>query len=255
MAARRKAKAASGTGSARDHIQGSCIVLHGPPKIGKTTLCSKFPTPHCWLATERGHRYINEDSQAGVHALTAGHEGWSDFLSVVVSDKPKAKTYIVDTVSGLYSMCLEYVCDKNNWNHPSDGAHGKGWNSLRREFQNGLSHLVDLSSKHNATLILIDHTKTDTIETTTGNFEKVTTMMPGQARSIVMPVPDHIWFLGYDDDDPKDALVSETAKRCLFVRGSNEVEAGSRDPNVTINYIKPLSRTNPYLQINKKLHG
>jgi len=168
----------------------------------------------------------------------------------------KAKTVVVDTISGLYELCLRATCKKHNWEHPSDGPHGKGWSEVRRAMYDALARLTHITSKMNATLILIDHSKQETIETSTSNVEKVTCAMPGQARNIVLPVPDHIWFLGYVANNAKDSLNTATSsKRVLYVGGSSTVEAGCRDPKVTAKTISPLSKSNPYEQIVQSLYA
>lgn len=235
----------------KDNLQGSTIVLHGPPKVGKTQLASKFPGPILWLTTERGHKYIPEKQR---NVKLTRDDGWETFINFVKTKKTKAKTYVIDTVTGLYDMCFNHTCKVNGWNHPSDGPHGKGWAAVKKEFIEGLGRLIDLADKHNSTVIIIDHSKVDLIETTTAEIEKVVCSMPGQARGVVLPIPDHIWFLAYDEKDAKDALRNETTKRCLFIKGNGLIEAGTRDDTVTISKVRPLSKKTPYQQIIKELY-
>ena len=148
---------------------------------------------------------------------------------------------------------MQYVCEKNNWDHPSDGPHGKGWNALRTEFSRGIGELAWACEETGATLLIIDHSKEELIETTTANITKVTCAMSGQARSVIMPVPDHIWFLGYAD--AQDSLKNVTEKRRLFISGSDKIEAGTRDTSISRRWISPLSATKPYQQIVKLLYG
>lgn len=239
-----------------DRLQGSTIVLHGPPKVGKTQLVAQFPGPVQWLATEYGHRYIPDDQQKNLVQLT-NEDGWADFKKFIASKVKfkKMKTLAVDTVAELYYACMKWVCDKNNWEHPQDGAHGKGWNTVKREFMHGLTRLADLCAQNNITTIFIDHSKEETIETATSSVEKVVCAMPGQCRNIILSIPDHIWFLGYGEKKAKDAFINTTAKRALFVTGSGMVEAGCRDPEVITKIIMPLRKTSPYRQIVKTLYG
>lgn len=241
----------------KDRLQGSMIALHGPPKVGKTQLCSKFPGPVQWIATEFGHRYIPADQQKKLLQLEPD-TGW-ETLRQWVATKPRGfKTLVVDTVSGLYTACMQWVCAKRNWEHPSDADHGKGWNAVRAEMYDMLSRLTALANRNKATFIFIDHSKEETIETSTEKFEKVTFAMSGQAKSIILPIPDHMWFLGYGDPDPRAALKSDaTSPRRLFIGGTNRIEAGCRDPEVSskLQTINKLSRTKPYQQIVTKLYG
>lgn len=181
--------------------------------------------------------------------------GWEVFKETVRGKRKGLKTIAVDTISGLYTLCMQHVCAANNWKHPADGAHGKGWDAVKREFMDGLQRLTYLADSNKATLVIIDHSKRELIETTTANIEKVVCAMSGQARGTVMPIPDHIWFLGYEESDPKDALRNVTAKRSLFVSGDSNIEAGCRDPKVKVKIITPLSKKNPYEQIVSTLYG
>jgi hypothetical protein len=239
----------------RDKLQGSIIALHGPPKVGKTQLCSKFPGPVQFIASELGHKFIPQD-QRKILLQLAPDTGW-DTLSQWIASSPRGfKTLVVDTVSGLYDLCMENVCAKNGWSHPEDAPRGKGGDALKREFYRKMGRLVYVADINKATLIFIDHSKLETIETSTENYEKVTFSMTGTARRIILPVPDHLWYLGYGDKDPKAAMKNDdTSPRTLFIGGSNRIEAGCRDPQVRVKTIRPLSKTKPYEQIVSKLYG
>lgn len=238
-----------------DKLQGTMIALHGPPKVGKTQLCSKFPGPVQFLATELGHKFIPDDQKKRLVQL-APDTGWDTFKQWIASEPSGIKTIVVDTISGLYDRCMQSVCKENGWSHPSDGAHGKGWDAVKRAFMDGIDRLAYVANDNDATFIVIDHSKEETIETSIENYEKVTFAMPGTARRIVLPVPDHLWFLGYGDPDPQAALQNDdTSPRTLFIGGSNRIEAGCRDPGIKTKIIKELSLDDPYKQIVTKLYG
>lgn len=201
-----------------------------------------------------GHKYIPDEQKENVTSLDPVN-GWDTFTRWLAKPPKKAKTVVVDTISGLYELCFHATCAKNNWKHPSDGAHGKGWSEVKRAMFDALGRLTHICASMNATLIFIDHSKIETIETATSNLEKITCAMPGQARNIVLPIPDHIWLLGYDSSDAKDSLHATTAKRCLYVGGNAAVEAGCRDPKVRVKVITPLSKNKPYEQIVKELYA
>lgn len=238
-----------------DQLQGSMIAIHGPPKVGKTQLASKFPGAVHWIATEYGHKFLPEDQKKNLKNLDPDN-GWATLRDHIKTLKPRGgKTQVLDTISGAYKLCMNFVCEKNGWSHPADAPHGKGWNAVANEFYDGISRLVHLTHSHNMTLIMIDHSKETLVETTTGNTEKVGFAMPGQARGIILPVPDHMWFLGYAEKDPNDALKSYTSQRALFISGNAKIEAGCRDPKVKCEVIMPLSKKDPYNQILHKLYG
>lgn len=241
-------------------LQGTMILLHGPPKVGKTQLASRFPGPVQFMATEPGHRFLPEDQRKKIIQLKPG-EGWDKFRRFVKTKsglrKRKPKTIVMDTIAGLYDLCFRYVCEKKKWEHPSDADFGKGWDAIKKEFYAGMNDFVWAGEELGATVILIDHSKEETLETATENYGRVVCAMPGQCRGIVVPVPDHIWFLGYLQKRSKDALKAFQDNRALYLAGNYKVEAGTRDKNIKVHRIGPLLDTDKvYKQIldtiNKK---
>lgn len=238
-------------------LQGSMIAIHGKPKVGKTQLAASFPKPVYFFATEPGHKYIK--GIKGIFVKPIQRDEWEAFREKVSSfeeKKVKPKTVVVDTITGLYVACMAYVCKKNGWQHPSDAPHGKGWNALSREFGEGLNDLSWFCEKHNTSLILIDHTKMEEVKTENLEYTKYACSMPGQARTIVLPVPDHIWYLGYEQETEGKKIYSPSGSetRILYISGSDNVEAGTRDPAITRKFIE-LKKTNQYQQIETALNS
>lgn len=234
---------------------GQAILLHGPPKAGKTQLASHFPGKVQFIATEPGHRFLPEDQakrKIDVDPVT----GWPEFVKCI--DKIEAtrpKTIVIDTIAGLYSACLEWVCKENRWDHPTDAGHGKGWAAIRREFYKQLTRLSFISSKCGSIMIWIAHSRVEEIETLTSAYQKLSVSLPGQARDLIIPVPDHIWLLTYaEGGDAASSLKLVNSKRALWIAGTDKIEAGSRDPEIVKHVIKPLSKKDPYSQIIKAIN-
>jgi len=236
-------------------LAGSCILLHGTPKVGKTQVASKFPGKVQFIATEPSHKFIPEDQRKRKIDIDP-IDGWADFVKCfTMIETTRPKTVVIDTIIGLYRACSEWVCKKNRWTHPSDDGHGKGWDAVRREFYVQFSKFAFLCAKINATSIWIAHTKVETIETATSRYEKLAIDLPGQARALITPVPDHIWFLTYADggDDAGQVKLVNSA-RALWISGTDRIEAGSRDPSIVTTVIKPLKKKDPYSQIIKAIN-
>lgn len=236
-------------------FRGQCILLHGPSKCGKSQTASKFPGPVLFIATEAGHRFIPKDQRERKIDVDPVI-GWPDFVKGI--DKIEAtrpKTIVIDTIAGLYSACLEWVCKQNRWDHPVDAGHGKGWAAIRREFYKQLTRLSFISTKHGSVMIWIAHSRAEEIETATSVYQKLAVSLPGQARDLIIPVPDHIWLLTYaEGGDSASSLKLVNSKRALWIAGTDRIEAGSRDPEIVKHVIKPLSKKDPYSQIIKAIN-
>lgn len=243
-------------------VQGTLIVLHGPPKVGKTQLCDSFPGPVVFLATEAGHKFIRKDNKKRVISLPPEQAGWATLLKAISSgdiQKRKPKTIVVDTTQKLYDRCMDYVCAKNSVSHPSDGAHGKIWNAVSTEFMRGVEKLCAVADELGATLIFIDHTDTKEIKLQTSEFTRLDIALSTQPARVVLPAADHIWFLGYEESaDEVSADASGEAlgnNRWLWLQGNSSVNAGTRDPGIDAKVIKNLPKHNPYSYVAQKLNG
>ena len=241
-------------------LQGSVILLHGPAKIGKTQLSSSFPGPVQFLASEFGHNFIEEEQKDIIVRL----DKWSSFMQSlttkggIISARPK--TIVVDTVSGLYRLCKRHVCSNHGVDHPFEkGEGGRAiWDMIGDKFALGLERLFIRAHQLKATLILIDHTREEEVETSTEDYKKMVAAMPGQARKFVEPMPDHIWFLGYrmknaKTKEPGDAMHDFVDNRALWVRGTKAVMAGTRDDKIDCSVIPSLPKHDGYDYIVSKL--
>lgn len=213
-------------------LQGSLIILHGPPKVGKTQLADSFESPVLFVASEPGHRYVKSEHKETVFDISDSRKGWEKFKDGFLSHMKKVqpKTVVFDVASGLYYAALQHVCEKNRWAHPEEGGKGgRGWAFVRREFVQGFEPCLIRCAKLKRTLVFIDHTKLEG----EGLTKRASLAMPGQLQSILEPIADHIWFMGYDQDEGKDAVKKQDEGRCLWLLGTELTAAGTRDPDVT----------------------
>jgi len=88
-------------------LSGYITYLYGAAKVGKTTLCSKFPHALI-LAFERGYNAL-----PGV--MVQDINRWSDFKETIRElKKPEVqatfKTIVIDTIDIAGSLCDKYIC-------------------------------------------------------------------------------------------------------------------------------------------------
>lgn len=247
-----------------DVLSGALVLLHGAPKSGKTTTASSFPEPVLFVTTEGGHRYLPEAQQKRMLSLRFGPmkvkrkayiNGW-DVLMTYVDDgwlaTQKIRTVVIDTIGNLYLMCMEYVCKKQNVTHPSEGSHGLVWNAVEREFIRGLLSVVRACEDDGRYCVLIAHSRTETIKAGSTEYNQIVADLTGQARKVIVPAPDHIWYLGYDTNE-EDSTFAFDNNRCLWMQPTQFVEAGSRDRLQELSCIRPLNKTRQFKQILSEL--
>lgn len=243
-------------------LEGSIILIHGPPKVGKTATAASFPKP-LFIATEPGHKYLPDHCLKPIVVRE-----WAKVNNLRnLIDRKKPKTVIFDTISGLYRLCKYHECEKKNANHPSDlGEFGRTvWDKIGDTFARALGDLVEHCHGLGITVVFLDHTKEREVETATETVVKVMCGMPGQARGFVTPYPDHIWFMGYggkgdEKNDDKDELLKNFSdSRILHLQGGTTIEAGCRDDKMLVKRICPLrkpnyeKKTGGYFQIVKEM--
>lgn len=242
------------------NLQGVCILIHGPPKVGKTDLASSFPACQ-FIATEPGHRFIPEIQRKALVTV----ERWEDFTPNKIN--PKAKTVAIDTITGLYRICKAEICKRYKCKHPSEkGEYSRTiWDAINDAFYHGFLDFATACAKKDMTLLIIAHTKQEELEIGAITISKMIVNITAQARSIVMPIPDYIWYIGYGDPEnvettnPKDMMKNFRDTRMLVVKGGDLVEAGTRDGSIVTRTICPLkkpdreNKTGGYWQIISEL--
>lgn len=245
-------------------IQGAALLMHGLPKSGKSQTAFSFPGERAWLATEDGHRFIDDKH---IKRLT-GRAGWAGFAGVANPEtgknlydwleEVKPMTVIVDTVGNLADWCVEYVCHNHGWSHPEDGGkYGKGWKPIKDEFESALSRFLQWTGQRDITRLFLDHTKVEEVDTTRKSYTRLAVAMPGWAWKALHPELDYIWHLSYDvvEGVSADSLKHVTQNRLMYVSGFEGVQAGTRDPRVVRSHIGGIPKTQQYEYLMEHLYG
>jgi hypothetical protein len=186
-----------------------CIILvYGEKKIGKTSLVAGFPETFFAMF---------EPGATGLSIFKDDVRDWGHFQEIVgaLERSPgQFKTVAIDTVDMAYEMCFKWYCKREGITHPSEGGFGVHWKGIENEFRTQLTRLL----KSGRGVIFISHCADKEFELKTGaKYNKVVPTMGKQASSFITAFADIIGYYGYYGD-----------QRFLTIRGSDEVESGTR---------------------------
>ena len=192
-------------------------MVYGRAGIGKTTLAASYP--NCMLMScER----ISKGVKAfDFNADNGGVTSWDIFMrgvELLEAGGHYFETTSIDTIESLYYHCMDFVCDRDGVDHPSDGDHGKVWNAVRVEFTEGLTRLINTGLG----VVMTSHSKESEIKTRSGDkFFRIQPSMPGQAYNVVMALTDIVCYAEFVK------MESGEAARILITEGDELVDAKS----------------------------
>lgn len=195
-------------------FSGMFTLIYGEPKIGKSTLASTFPDS-LFIATEEGLRFLE--------VMKVGCPDYKTFQEIVKElrspeSKGRYRTIVIDTVDLLYSATETYVCEQKGISHPSEEEWGKGWMMVREEFQRGMRYLTS----EGYGVVFISHAKQIEHNVRGRKVQRIVPTLSNQARRVIMPLVDFIFYLSMDVDDEESGL------RRIYCRNTLQFECGTR---------------------------
>lgn len=185
-----------------------CIsLIYGEKKIGKTSLLSKFKQT-LFLMFEEGGR--------GLEIYQQSVRSWEEFVKIIdlLESDTTFDNVVVDTIDEAYGMCMQFVCDRDVMDHPSDQGYGKGWKAVDVEFRKQFLRLQKCGKGNS----YVSHAGDKEFQSLTGRtYNKTVPTMSTQASRFIVGCADILGYYGYYGKD-----------RYLTIRGSDEVESGHR---------------------------
>jgi GTPase SAR1 family protein len=199
------------------NIEDLSILIYGPTKVGKTTICSEFPSP-LFLAFEPGTKALD--------TYEVDISSWADFLEycklIKAGDHP-FKTIVLDTADIAYKLCTAHMGKKHGFEHPSDLGYGKGSSFVNNEFLRVITSLARLPYG----VILTSHAKTVDVKTRTGDITKTISTLPNSGREILNGFVDLILF--FESQDTRDTETGKIVnKRIIHTKPTPSFDAGDR---------------------------
>ena len=132
------------------------VAIYGAAGVGKTTLCSQFPSALI-LAFEKGYNAL---PGVMVQDITT----WGEFKQVLRELKKPAvqqkfKTIVIDTVDVAGALCDKYICNQLGIESIGDGGwKTNGWSKYKEEFEESFRTIAQLGYA----LVFISHDKDKT---------------------------------------------------------------------------------------------
>lgn len=196
-------------------LSGYITYIYGAAKVGKTTLCSKFPGA-LLLAFEKGYNAL-----PGVMAQDITR--WSEFKEVIRElKKPEVKeifkSIIIDTIDVAGSMCEKYICNQLGIDNIGDGGWStNGWAKYKKELEDNFRSITQMGYA----LIFISHDKDKTFKRKDGTeYNQIVPTAQTSLNNIAKDMADIYAYARLDDI---------TGARTLTMRSlDNSVECGCR---------------------------
>lgn len=198
------------------------FLIHGFPKVGKTTLGSLFEKP-IFMATEAGYRAIS------VYKFDIMN--WDEMAqaaTLLIKETHDYKTVVIDVLERAYVFLYDQICRDNNVKRLSDIGWGGGYDEANRRMWNLLESLF----RSGLGVVLLCHSRLEEYAVGGLNIKRVQPDFSDSPRKVIMPWPDITIYLGVDPnfrlEDNKDLKKKDTAPRLAYCQPLANVEAGGR---------------------------
>lgn len=162
------------------------FLFYGDPGTRKTSVASLFPNSLI-LATEIGYKQIPD-------AVAVDIDSWATFLKVITElKKPEVKntykTIIIDTVSILSDLCVQYICNLNSIKSLDELGFGKGWNKYKTDFNRAINTIA----QNGYAIVFIAHAEAKKDEK--GNVVSIEPRIDRRPREAIEALTDFIFYL------------------------------------------------------------
>jgi len=195
------------------------FLIHGWPKVGKTTLACQWPEP------------IVLDCESGSLFLPVRRvpiSSWSDVQNAVqmlVDQKSKdgvARTVIIDPISKAYAMLCDAVAKENRVDHISQMRYGQGYDAVNRRLQ----AMLDTLYKAGFGVVLIAHTKGIEEVRDAMQIDRMVPDLSDSPRRVVVGWSDVIIYIAIEETESEDGVIQ--MQRVAICQPTPSIEAGGR---------------------------
>ena len=196
-------------------LSGYITYIYGAAKVGKTTLCSKFPKTLI-LAFERGYNTL-----AGV--MVQDITRWSEFKETIRElKKPEVRatfdTIVIDTIDVAGTLCDKYICAQLGIDSIGDGGwKTNGWSKYKKELEDCFRTITQLGYA----LVCISHYKDKTFTRKDGTeYNQIVPTAQTSLNNMIKDMADLYLYAAFDEKEQTRKLIVHSL--------DNSIECGSR---------------------------
>lgn len=205
-----------------------CLIVYGPPGVGKTTFAADFPKP-IFLGAEDG------TSTLDVHRLPQPQSVHDVFAAVkeLTTEAHDYKTLVIDSLDWIEPLVNAEVCKKAGVSNIEEIGYGKGHVAALKIWQEMIQYLTALREKRAMHLVMIAHAHIKTISDPKEqkSFDRYTLKLHEKASALFSEFVDSILFATYEvfvrTENGKNKAISSGA-RVLFCEWRAHVLAKNR---------------------------
>lgn len=205
-------------------LSGKSFFIYGDKKSGKTSNAVKF-SKSILVAFEKGYNMLSGVMAQPVNkwkeALDVKKQLLKDAKAVEDGDKTETvfKTVIVDTADLAYDMCEAYILAKEGVEYLDETESKRGYKAVEREFDTYFQEIV----KAGYTLVVISHSDTVQIKENGEKYDRTQPTVAKRGLKVLARLVDVIAYSTSETDE------NGNVNMVLYLRGSKELEAGSRN--------------------------
>ncbi len=207
------------------------ILIHGHPKVGKTTAASELDDP-LFISGESGDGQLNVKRYV-FDERTSRHwpQSWTEVQAAVgeiAKDPTCCKTLVLDGFGALEKLATAHVCAANKWPNIGNPGYGKGEAALLAEVQGFLRRLEDVWCK-GISIAFVCHTQMQKVKRPDGSeyprfAPALTSVNGGDVAGLIVGWCDAVLFAEVEVE------VAKTEKKTIGVGTGRHIFRTASDP-------------------------